>query len=113
MPREAFPIQTFDDAAGNPLSLGYLLIRLSKDARTPDDGQLGAQVVSRVDLDANGAITSGPTFWGNSAMSPADTVYLLSAFTAAGQQVLHDEPVTVIGTGAGGFGIAFGSSFGS
>lgn len=113
MPRVPFTVTTFTTPEGNPLSFGYLLIRLSKDARTPDDGQLGAQLTSRVDLDVNGAIAGTPTFWGNSTMTPADTVYILDAHTAQGQQVLSNIYIVVIGTGVGGFGIAFGNSFGS
>lgn len=113
MPRVPFTVTTFTTPDGNPLSFGYLIIRLSKDARTPDNGQLGAQITSRVNLDVNGVIAGSPTFWGNSAMIPADTVYILDAYTAQGAQVLSNIYIVVIGTGIGGFGIAFGNSLGS
>lgn len=112
MPRVAFPIQIFTDAEGNPLSLGFLLISLSTDAQTPDPGQIGYRMVSRVELDANGMISGMPTFWANSLLVPNTTVYLLSAYKENGQLVMKDVSVIVSG-GGGGFGVAFGSDFGS
>lgn len=112
MPRVAFPIQTFTDAEGAPLSFGFLLISLSNDAQTPDPAQIGYRIKSRLDLDINGMITGMPTFWANALLTPNNTVYLLSTYKANGQLVLKDVSVVVSG-GGGGFGVAFGSDFGS
>lgn len=113
MPNKAsFPQTTFTDAGGNPLSNGYLLIRLSADAQAPDSSQIASQRVMRVALDANGVITGGPEFWPNSEMNPSSTVYLLSVFRQNGQKLISDLPVTVVGVSEG-FGLAFGTSFAS
>lgn len=114
MARAAFPIQTFQDLDGTPLSSGYLLISLNKEVQSPDLAQVISQSPNRVNLDSTGNIEGTPLFWGNSALIPTDSMYLLSAYTANGQKVLSDVPIIVIGGGVtGGFGVAFGSSFGS
>lgn len=114
MPKVAFPLTSFTDAEGNPLSNGYLLIRINTDVQTPGPGQIGAQSISRVQLDSNGVISGSPTFWGNAALNPPNTVYLLRSFTKNGQEVLSNLPVIVTGGVVGnGFGSAFGSSFAS
>jgi hypothetical protein len=109
-----FPITTFTDAEGNPLSNGYLILRISTDVVTPDDTQLCYQIAVKVPLDSNGAISGSPLFWPNDGLLPADSYYILSAYSANGQLVLG--PVLVIVTGGQTetfFGTAFGSFFGS
>lgn len=93
--RTAFPITEFFNLDGTPLASGYLAISINTDVNTPDPGQIGAQAVSHVELDAEGTITGSPTFWGNANLLPAGSVYLLSSYTAEGQQVLYRVPVTV------------------
>lgn len=95
MPRTTFPIQTFQDSEGLPLSFGYILVRLNEDAKTPDPAQIGAQLVSQINLDTNGTIIGSPMFWPNASLQPSDTVYLLSSYTSNGEQVLYNESITV------------------
>jgi hypothetical protein len=111
--RSPLPITTFYTTDGAPLANGYLLLQINTDVQTPDPGQLGAQSVTRIQLDEDGTITGSPTFWGNQNLLPANSVYLLSAYTESGQQVLYRILVVVPPGTVQGFGLAFGSSFGS
>lgn len=114
MARAALPITQFTTADGNALSNGFILIRLSTDARS-SDGQVCAGTTVRLDLDDTGVPLGSPTFTTNATLSPDGTVYLLSAFTEAGAVVFEYLPVVVTGStpGGTGFGLAFGAEFGS
>jgi len=114
MPRVPFPVTNFTDLDGSPLSDGYLIIRVTEDTQTPDGGQLCAGAVVQVDLDSGGNVEGSPTFWGNNAMLPNTTAYLLNSYNADGQKVLTNLYIVVQGTGPeAGFGEAFGSEFAS
>lgn len=104
-----FPYSAYNKPSGEPLSKGYILLRLTQDARTSTDTQLCAGSVVRAELDDNGLIASGFQVWSTSDMLPANTQYILRAYTEEGQLV-YESPVSV---GALGFGTAFGVSFGS
>lgn len=111
MSQVSFPISTFTDAEGNPLSNGYLLIRINTDAMSPS-GQICYQLQVRIPLDVNGEVSGSYLFWPNVSLNPLGSYYVLRAYAADGQLVLG--PLTVIiGGGAFGFGEAFGSYFGS
>jgi hypothetical protein len=94
MARQGFPLTTFYDPSGLPLSYGYVLIYLSKDA-TASSGQLCAGMTVRVALDASGAMTSVPQLWPNAALAPTDTYYVYGAYTAQGQLVSGPEKVVI------------------
>lgn len=108
------PIGQFVLPNGLPLANGYVLLRLNTDAQAAGN-QICAGAKVRINLDEDGLPIGGPSFPANSTMLPNNTVYLLSAFTSAGILVYRDAPVIVpvppITTG--GFGTAFGSTFGS
>lgn len=95
MARVAFPITTFQDAEGNPLSFGYVLLSISTDVNTPDPAQLCEGMISKIVLDANGSVTGSPTVWPNASLSPASTVYLYSTYRQNGQEVAYNIPLTV------------------
>lgn len=94
MARQAFPITIFNDAEGNPLSFGTVLIRISTDAVSPT-GQIASNFASPLPLDVNGVLSNSFQFWANSDLSPSDAVYVLSSFTQVGQQVLVNKSVTI------------------
>lgn len=113
MPQNSLPITNFTDAEGNELSNGFLLISISTDAQTPT-GQLGGYQKVRVQLDSSGTVSGDPQFWANASLLPANTVYLLRAYTEEGQLVtVTPIVVTVIPPTPAGFGAAFGASFSS
>jgi hypothetical protein len=111
-----FPVNQYLLANGKPVANGNLLIHLNKDCRSPS-GQVGSRVKVNVDLGDAGQIASldGPTFWPNSALTPSNAVYILEAFNADGLRVLGPIPVSVSPSPFGntGFGVSFGTSFGS
>lgn len=109
-----FPITTFTDAEGNPLSNGYLILRISTDVVTPDDTQLCYQLAVTVPLDSQGVMNGNPLFWPNEGLLPIGSNYILRAYTAQGQLVFGPLVIVVPGgTTQTYFGTAFGSFFGS
>lgn len=113
--RASLPQTQFTDSEGNPIANGFLSIRINEDAQVPVLLlQLVAGRAVQISLDEDGNITgSGVTFlYPNSELSPDDTVYLVSAFTADGQLV-SDDVVIVTSGGTGGFGVSFATSFSS
>jgi len=87
MAREQLDFGVFQDAAGNPLALGYLTVRLNTDAVSNDGDQVSAGIIVTVPLDANGLISGSAQFWPNNQLTPTDTVYIIKAYTARGQLV--------------------------
>jgi hypothetical protein len=113
MAQASFPIQTFLNADGSEVANGWLLIHLSNDATT-GSGQIAARVKNEVTLGDIGEILDNPQFWENNSLTPNNTVYFLEVYNSSGLRVCGPIPVTV-GPSASqtGFGVAFGSSFGS
>jgi hypothetical protein len=79
----------FQDVSGNVLSLGYLLMSLSQDGQVNGSTQIAAGVEIKIALDANGNVdtTVAQDVWPNDVISPANTFYTVSAYTAEGQLV--------------------------
>jgi hypothetical protein len=94
MARVNFPLLTFQDLDGTPLSSGYTLISLSSDAQSPA-GQICGGLTLRVPLDSNGTMTFTPQVYANSDLSPSDTTYVLEAYNSSGLRVLGPKAVTV------------------
>ena len=117
MSQVTFPLTTFVLGNTLPVASGYMQIHLSKDcAIQANQGQIAYRRRVRVPLDINGNVSQDFTFWPNIQLSPNDSVYVYSVYTADGQKVLG--PVSIVippasGQGGLGFGEAFGSSFGS
>jgi len=113
MAQNGLPVTQFTDAEGNELANGFLLVNISTDSQTPN-GQLGAYSKVRVQLDGSGNVSGTPLFWPNVSLLPANTVYLLRAYTEEGQLVtVTPIVVTVTPSNPTGFGAAFGASFSS
>jgi hypothetical protein len=78
----------FQDAAGNPLSGGSVVIRLNTDESLGISG--GPSVMARsvtTTLDNTG--TAVVLLWPTDALLPAGSVYFVDAFTALGQPAWH------------------------
>jgi hypothetical protein len=78
----------FQSPSGVPLAFGYVTFRLSTDAVTGTGQQVSSERLVTVPLDVNGNVL-GTSLWPNDQLNPADTVYILRAYTAAGELVLE------------------------
>lgn len=74
----------FQDSEGNVLALGYLTFRLSQDASV-NDSNIASGVEIRIALDSSGNVVGGSHIWGNDVLSPINTYYRVTGYTAAGQ----------------------------
>jgi hypothetical protein len=93
----------FQDALGNPLSNGYLVMQLQHDAVALNSGQIMGNVSVHIPLDINGRIqgtvSGAPVFvWPNSALLPAGGNYLIWAYTSIGQLAWDNPQVQVVGS---------------
>ena len=106
--RGPLPVTTFQDAQGNLVIEGYLLIRLSQDAKAPDNSHICAGRATRTDLDVNAQ--AFPLLWANSVLTPAGTMYRVDTFTAE-DRLVASTFMTALGSTGLGFGVSFGTSF--
>lgn len=90
----------FQDPSGNPLANGYLLMQLSQDASVNGVDQIAAGIELKISLDANGNVVTSPAqyVWPNDVLTPANTFYMVSAYTAAGQLVWGPNAQQVFST---------------
>lgn len=91
----AFPISVFQDADGNPVSFGRVLVNLSEDATTPASTQIGAASVAVINLDVNGAVIGSPLVWPNAELNPTDSVYVYSVYSQVGNEIVRDATLVV------------------
>lgn len=82
----------FQDALGNVVANGYMIMQLSQDAQVTGSSpevQITAGRTIKVLLDASGNIKASPAqyAWPNDVLTPANTYYIVSVYTAAGQLV--------------------------
>lgn len=94
MARVAFPLSTFQDSDGNPVSFGRVLVNLSKDAKTPDPSQVGEGSVAIINLDINGTVIGSPLVWPNAQLTPSDSVYIYSVYSQVGTEIVRDATIT-------------------
>jgi hypothetical protein len=79
----------FQDASGNPLASGKLVLQLSTDAQettTTPDGQVVSGLPITIVLDANGDAPNTSIF-SNAELNPAGTYYTVRLFSSSGQHV--------------------------
>jgi hypothetical protein len=78
-------VLNYQDPAGNPLADGKVHIMLSVDLSVVEDSgpQISAQRVVIVALDSLGSCTV--LLWPNNLLSPAGSVYFVTAYSADGQ----------------------------
>jgi hypothetical protein len=75
----------FQDAEGNILENGYLECYLSQDASVSSGLNICSGVAIKIQLDSSGNAALGSQLWGNDVLSPANTYYRVTAYTAEGQ----------------------------
>lgn len=75
----------FQDAEGNALALGYLKMKLNQDEAVTGVGQVCSGIDIRIELDASGAVVAGQFVWANADMTPINSYYRVTGYTAAGQ----------------------------
>ena len=75
----------FQDSEGNLLVNGYLEFILSQDCSVSGSGNICSGVKIRIALDSSGNVVGGSSIWGNDVLSPVNTYYRVTGYTAAGQ----------------------------
>lgn len=95
MAKVSFPITNFQDSDGNPVSFGYVLLRISTDVKTPVPDQIGALFVSRINLDVDGNVTNSPLVWPNLELTPSGSEYIYNVYSQFGQQLAANIFITV------------------
>lgn len=90
----------FQDAAGNPLADGYLLMRLSQDGVVNSDEQVASGIELKIALDSSGNVVTSPAqyVWPNDVITPSGTFYTVSAYTANGELVWGQNSQMVFST---------------
>lgn len=90
----------FQDAEGNPLALGYLLLELSQDAQASPNIQIAAGYTVRISLNSAGSVdtTTAQSVWPNDVLSPENTFYNVSAYNTDGQLVWGPNSQQVFST---------------
>lgn len=86
----------FQDALGNALSNGYLIMQLQHDALAPFSGQIVGNMAVRIPLDVNGfiqgTVTGGQIFiWPNDVLSPSGGNYIIWAYDSV-NRLAWDNP---------------------
>ena len=102
----------FQDSEGNVLANGYLKMVLSSD-ESVNDSQICSGISLNIILDGNGSAAAYPTIpadqyvWANDVMSPTNSYYTVTGYTAAGQPAWgpNNQQVTSGGVGGGTFDI--------
>ena len=80
----------FQDSEGDPLSFGYLKMKLSQDASVSGVGNICSGIEITIQLDVNGNVVASPaqSVWANTGgvLAPINTFYKVTGYTAAGQR---------------------------
>src|SRR5208337_1016706 len=89
---------SFQDSEGNVLALGYLTFRLSQDASVNGGSNICSGVEIRIALDVHGDVVGGSDIWGNDVLSPINTFYRVTGYTAKGQPAWGPNNQQVVGS---------------
>lgn len=76
----------WQDAHGNPIAGGSLVLKLSSDAKLSSNGQIAPRYVSFT-LDNSGNLPGGATVYGNDQLTPAGTFYIAEVLNSGGSRV--------------------------
>jgi hypothetical protein len=75
----------FQDAQGNTLANGYLVLQLSHDEQeSVDPGQVVSGYTLKVPLDTNGNVAGTVYVWPNDQLSPINSYYIVNAYRSDG-----------------------------
>ncbi len=88
----------FQDLEGGPLALGYFTMRLNQD-ESVNDSQVCSGIITKVYLDSTGNCVYGQYVWGNDVMSPINSYYTVTVYSAEGQIVWGPNNQQVTGSG--------------
>lgn len=91
----------FQDAEGNPLDGGYLEFELNQDSSV-NGLNICAGVTIKILLDTNGDVATSPSaqnMWGNDVLSPINSYYRVTGFSAKGQICWGPNNQQVVGNG--------------
>lgn len=82
----------WQDAEGNELANGYLVMTLSQDAQANQNTQISGGRKIHIFLDGAGNVITAPGqfVWGNDVLSPVGTYYTVEAYTENGQLVWRE-----------------------
>lgn len=83
---------SFQDNAGNPLSLGYLTFTLNHDESMTllgavSGSQVVCGVVTKFYLDNNGSLVANTGIWTNDFLYPVGSYYTVRAYNSSGLEV--------------------------
>lgn len=100
----------FEDALGNPLSFGYLLMQLQHDAVALNSAQIIGNAAVRIPLDAagyiQGTVTGAPILiWPNSTLLPAGTTYKVWAFDSSNRMVWDNPQIQTVNSSPNPFNV--------
>ena len=93
----------FQDSEGNVLALGYLKMRLSQDGTVVGVGSICAGIEITIRLNASGSVdtVTAQYVWGNDEISPVNTYYTVTGYTAEGQAAWGPNVQQVVGFPSG------------
>ena len=91
----------FQDALGNPLADGYLMMQLQHDAVVPTIGLVAGGIAVRVPLDGSGyvqgTVTGAPIYaWPNDILLPSGGTYIVWAYDASNRFVWDNPQIQSI-----------------
>jgi hypothetical protein len=90
----------FQDASGNPIANGYILVYLNQNgvtSNTPGQ-QLASGQVIKLTLGSDGNLVAGQKLWPNDGILPAGTTYVATLHAANGQVLWGPNTVSVLST---------------
>lgn len=87
----------FQDSEGNVLANGYLKLFLNQDGTVAGSGNICSGVAVTVTLDANGNVNPSQSIWGNDVISPVNTFYRVTGYTAKGQPAWGPNSQQIVG----------------
>ena len=88
----------FQDLQGNQLALGYIKMKLSSDEEV-NDSLICSGIEIQINLDSTGNCVVGQFVWGNDVMSPVNSFYKVTVYSASGQIVWGPNNQQVVGVG--------------
>lgn len=91
----------FQDAEGNVLANGYLMMKLSQDTSVTGVGNVCSGIEIKITLNSSGSVdTATPQYvWANDQMVPVNTFYRVTGYTAQGQPAWGPNNQQVLGSG--------------